>query len=86
MQALEETVMGNPGALYMRNINPVRVGLLLYKLVDDVQKYFNYSQYSTHMIKENIQIQTHKVLEVHSDPEEIVPLFERLDLYGKDTF
>ena len=38
-------------SIYKQNINPLRVGLTLYKLIDDIQNEFNYSSFSSATMK-----------------------------------
>jgi hypothetical protein len=81
-------VLRNPAneSIFKQNINPLRVGLTLYKLIDDVQTEFNYSTYSSNAMKNLITQQIVKILEIYKDPEEMIPLMERLDIDGKDCF
>ena len=39
------------------NINPLRVGLLLYRVLDEVQKEYSYSEHSTQIMKDKINEQ-----------------------------
>ena len=38
-------------SIYKQNINPLRVGLTMYKLIDDIQHEFNYSSFSSATMK-----------------------------------
>ena len=48
MKVFEE-VLSEPAenSIFRQNINPLRVGLTLYKLIDDIQTTFGYSQYTS---------------------------------------
>jgi hypothetical protein len=73
-------------SIFKQNINPLRVGLTLYKLIDDVQIEFNYSSFCSLAMKELITEQVIKILEIYKEPEEMIPLMERLDIDGYDCF
>ena len=34
-------------SIFRNNINPLRIGLMLYKTIDDIQKMYGYSAYCT---------------------------------------
>ena len=73
-------------SIFKQNINPLRVGLTMFKLIDDIQKEFNYSSFSSATMKSLITDQIIKILEIYKEPEEMIPLMERLDIGGKDCF
>jgi hypothetical protein len=52
-----EEVLSEPAenSIFRQNINPLRVGLTLYKLIDDIQKEFNYSMYCSLYMKNKIE-------------------------------
>ena len=58
----------------------------MYKLIDDIQHEFNYSSYSSATMKSIITDHIVKILEIYKEPEEMIPLMERLDIDGKDSF
>ena len=68
------------------NLNPIRVSLSLYKTFDDIQKRFGYSLFVTNEMKERIIEKVIAILEAFTDPEEMIPLMESLDVEGRDTF
>ena len=37
-------------SIFKKNVNPFRTGLMLYKLVFDLQAHFSYSEYTTEQI------------------------------------
>ena len=51
-----ESILNEPAknSIFRNNINPLRVGLMLYKILDDVQVEYNYSEHSTNLMKEKI--------------------------------
>jgi hypothetical protein len=73
-------------SIFKQNINPIRVGLTLYKLIDDIQREYSYSSFSSDAMKSLITNQIVKILEIYKEPEEMIPLMERLDIDGKDCF
>ena len=73
-------------SIYKQNINPLRVGLTMYKLIDDIQHEFNYSSFSSATMKSIITDHIVKILEIYKEPEEMIPLMERLDIDGNDCF
>ena len=44
-----EEILSEPAenSIFRQNINPLRVGLTLFKLIDDIQIQFNYSPYTS---------------------------------------
>jgi hypothetical protein len=58
----------------------------MYKLIDDIQHEFNYSSFSSATMKSIITGHIVKILEIYKEPEEMIPLMERLDIDGKDSF
>lgn len=48
-----DVVLKNPAdeCIFKQNINPLRVGLTLYKLIDDIQHEFGYSSFSSATMK-----------------------------------
>ena len=45
-------VLGEPAenSIFKKNVNPLRTGLMLYKLIKDLQIQFNYSEYTAQQI------------------------------------
>lgn len=68
------------------NLNPIRVGLLLYKVIDQVQQDANYSNYVTKIMKDKITEKILKILDIYESPEQIIPLAELPDIEGKKCF
>lgn len=88
MMEIFDEVLRKPAneSIFKQNINPLRVGLNLFKLIDDVMLEFNYSSFSSGAMKDMITVQIVKILEIYKEPEEMIPLMERLDIDGKDCF
>jgi len=44
-----DDILDNPaeGSIFRMNVNPLRIGLMLYKTLDDIMKMFGYSAYCT---------------------------------------
>ena len=59
-----ERVLENEASksIFKWNVNPLRVGLELYKVLDKVQEDHGYSEHLTNTMKENIDAQCVKVL------------------------
>ena len=68
------------------NVNPFRTGLILYKVVDEIQRKFGYSPYSCTEIKSNISSQLVKILEICKDPDEMIAILEQTDFDDNDAF
>ena len=87
MKVFEE-VLGEPAenSIFRQNINPLRVGLTLYKLIDDIQTTFGYSQYTSQFMKNKIEDQLKSIMEVYKDPNEIIDLMENQDIDGHSSF
>lgn len=52
----------------------MRVGLILFRVVDEVQKEYGYSEHSTSIMKETITDQIVLVLEMYNDVDELMYL------------
>ena len=68
------------------NINPLRCGLLLYRVLVEVQEQHAYSEHSTGLMKEMLTEQMQKSLEMYTDPDEMMILVEQVDYEGHDCF
>jgi hypothetical protein len=57
MMKIFEEVLSEPAenSIFRQNINPLRVGLTLYKLIDDIQKEFGYSKYTSIYMKNKVE-------------------------------
>lgn len=87
MKVFEE-VLSEPAenSIFRQNINPLRVGLTLYKLIDDIQVTFSYSQYTSQFMKNKIESQLKSIIDVYKDPNEIINLMENQDIDGNSCF
>jgi hypothetical protein len=83
-----EEVLSEPAenSIFRQNINPLRVGLTLYKLIDDIQIEFNYSKYTSQFMKNKIEDQLKSIIDVYKDPNEIIDLMENQDIDGHNCF
>lgn len=82
-----DSILDEPASnsIFKNNLNPIRVGLNLYKLIDDVSNEFNLKGFTTSQIKAKINEQLILVVDTYTNPNHIIPLVERLDLFGKDS-
>ena len=83
-----EEVLSEPAenSIFRQNINPLRVGLTLYKLIDDIKVEFAYSQYTSQFMKNKIESQLKSTIDVYKDPNEIINLMENQDIDGHNCF
>jgi len=72
--------------IFKHNINPLRLSLLLYKIVDDVSAKFNFSQYIANTLKDHITDQIVRVLEIYKEVQEMDLITEITDLEGRNCF
>ena len=63
-------------SIFKRNINPLRTGLILYKLVDDLQEHFNISEYTVEQIHLSLNNQLVAMLDSYHEPDEFLFLVE----------
>lgn len=51
-----ERILNEPASnsIFKKNINPMRVGLLLYRVLEEVQEEYAYSKKSTEIMQESI--------------------------------
>lgn len=73
-------------SIMSNSINPVRVMLVLYKLIETIQRDFGYSQFSTNIIKDSIVEKIILTLDIYDSPRQIESLIEQPDLEGRDCF
>ena len=83
-----ESVLNEPASnsVLKKNINPLRVGLMLYRLIDTIQNDFGYSKHTSDLMKELLSEQMRNVLEMYNDPDELMVLVEQTDYEGNDCF
>ena len=83
-----ESVLNEPASnsVLKKNINPLRVGLMLYRLIDTIQNNFGYSKHTSDLMKELLSEQMRNVLEMYNDPDELMVLVEQTDYEGNDCF
>ena len=73
-------------SIYRKNIAPVRVGLLLYKLIDEVTRTFGYSEPSANGLKQKVSETLISILDIYIDPKESHKLLCMPDYEGYDIF
>jgi hypothetical protein len=64
----------------------MRVGLILYRVLDEVQSTYGYSPHSTEILKEILADLIRETLEIYNDPEELMLMVEQIDYQGHDCF
>ena len=73
-------------SVFYRNNNPIRVGLMLYKLLDDLHKKLDTSDGVTNSLKSLIKEKLLSVIEIYKDSEKVIPLFEQTDFEGQNCY
>ena len=87
MKYIEELLDEDPeNTIVTTTINPVRVMMTLYDLVEIAETEFGFSNYISKLMKEKIIEQTITVLNSYDEPQSIIPLIENHDLMDKDCF
>jgi hypothetical protein len=83
-----EGVLNEPASnsIFKNNLNPMRVGLMLYRVLEEVQKEYAYSDHSTNLMQESIVEAIRSALEIYNDPDELMILVEQRDYDGNDCF
>lgn len=81
-----ESVLQEPASnsFLKNNTNPLRCGLMLYRVLVDVSQEHGYSEHSTNIMKETLDEQIVKMLEMYTDPDEMMILVEQTDYDGHD--
>lgn len=59
---------------------------MMFKILDEVQREYSYSEHSTNLMKEKVTEQLQQVLEIYNDPDEMMVLVELTDYDGNDCF
>ena len=81
--SLEET---SENSVFRNNLNPLRLGVQLYKIVEDVQKKSGFSEFIATHIKEHINQQVCKILEIYKETDEMKALMDQPDLEGRNCW
>jgi hypothetical protein len=68
------------------NTNPLRCGLMLFRVLCEVSEQHGYSENSTNLMRDILTEQIQKSLEMYTDPEEMMILVEQVDYQGKNCF
>jgi hypothetical protein len=66
-------VIGAPAKdnILRNNINPLRTGLMLYRLINELQDKFKYSENTTNIMMEDLEGSIVKMLNMYNDPEDL---------------
>lgn len=81
MKYIEELLEEDPkNTIVATTINPVRVLMNLYELVEIAETEFGFSDYISKIMKEKIIEHTIAALNSYDEPQNIIPLIESLDL------
>lgn len=70
----------------VKNVNPIRVGFLMARVVVEVQKAFSMTENSVSGIKSSVASMVAQVMETFHSPQDVAPLLERNDLLGNDGY
>ena len=83
-----ERVLNEPASnsIFKMNINPLRMGLILYRVLFEVQEMYAYSEHSTAIMMDTITESITKCLEIYNDVDELMILVEQTDYNGQDCF
>ena len=73
MKIIEE-VLNEPAAnsILKHNINPLRVGLMLYRVIDSIENLYGYSPNTSALMKDMLSEQIRKTLEMYNEPDEFL--------------
>ena len=87
MAIFEKTLLAPPSnSIFRKNINPLRLGLVFYSVLDDFEKQFDNLIYSCQILKNVLLKQLLRIFEKYNDPNVLIPLIEDKDYQGKDIF
>lgn len=81
-----ESILQEPASNHFlkNNTNPLRVGLMMYRVLVEVSSEHGYSEHSTTIMKDTLDEQIVKMLEMYTDPDEMMILVEQTDYEGHD--
>lgn len=73
-----ERVLNEPAnnSIFKMNVNPLRMGLILYRVLEEVQTMYAYSDHSTTIMQQSIVASLTACLEMYNDPNELMILVE----------
>jgi hypothetical protein len=74
------------GSVFYKNINPIRTGLMIYHLVDDLHYHCDTADGVTTNLKETIKEKLIAVVEIYKDADAVIPLFEQTDFEGQNCY
>ena len=83
-----ESVLDYPveNSIYVKNLNPLRLSMQLYKIIDDIYLKYNYSEYVSNTMKDTLVKQIVRVLEIYKDTDEMTPIMRLPDIQGRNCF
>jgi len=83
-----ESVLDYPveNSIYVKNLNPLRLCMQLYKIIDDIYLKYNYSEYVSNTMKDTLIKQIVRVLEIYKDTDEMTPIMRLPDIQGRNCF
>ena len=73
-------------SIFTRNINPLRLGFVLYETIDRIEKSTDYSPYHCRVLKMKIGEQLMMIMETFKNPSDLFPIMELRDHDGRDIF
>ncbi len=87
MDIFEQTLKEPPSnSIFRKNINPLRLGLVFYSVLDDIENKFDNLIYSCQLMKKVLLKQLLCIFEKYNDPNLLIPLIEEKDYLGKNIF
>jgi hypothetical protein len=72
--------------VFYKNINPIRTGLMVYKLVHDLHYHCDTADGVTTNLKQTVKEKLIGVVQTYKDAEAIIPLFEQTDFEGQNCY
>lgn len=78
-------VLNDPAALYESNLNPIRVGLLIYEITVYICYFYKISHHQQESIKTKAAESICKLSESYKDPNELIEILESINLEGKEA-
>ena len=81
-----ESVLQEPASnsFLKNNTNPLRCGLMLHRVLAEISEEHGYSEHSTNIMMEALAEQIVKIMEIYTDPDEMMILVEQTDYFGHD--
>ena len=84
---IEEVLKNSPSeSIFVCNVNPLRTGLSLYRMIRDLMTEHNFSETHVESILDNLQDQMVNMLTSYKDSDQLLFLIEQVDFEGHDLF